>query len=344
MMGVDVTEQSLESVALYWEDLIRKSPNHVLGFTNASFGSDAFLPIEAGDLTDEEYASLIRLYRERGYFYSGEHYQESSYPVCPVMDNYRFVNFSRRGFGALIAHAKGDFSQMGYCHYTEAIFVEDEDLRYPENGLLNDRENGPREIEIDDEINGVLRNNDGFFGGKRLFVPITAKAGYYWPGDRITLRYGEDSYDLEVEGIVCFKDHQEYLKFLDYRDVEFLNEPPCLGEPLLMLGKPDEIASVEPDELAYVLTRFAMDETGRVVAYHLLYGDQLAYDKVKGQWQRVAPDPRFCSTDEVYFQRDPKTTCVEIEQEDVLNLCDGKLPFDLMADLVRKHFSKDEQE
>jgi len=147
-----------ENTKQYWENLIKTTKHKVIGYINTAYGSDLFLSMENGKLSHEEYAAIIKDYRKNGYFYSGEDFQDSGYDCTPVLDNYRWIDFSRRGFGGLIALSKGDYSEMGYCHYTESMFINPDDLKYPNGELNKGITRANSEIEIDDETYSLVKN------------------------------------------------------------------------------------------------------------------------------------------------------------------------------------------
>ena len=228
-------------VKAYWEELIRTSPHQVIGYTDAAYGSDRFLSMESGELSDEEYAALIRDFREHGYFYTGEDFQDSCRECAPVLDNYRWIDFSRRGFGRLVAEARGDYSAMGYCHYTEAIFYAEKDKRYPDGERNQGVAIPPLKLEIGRRTAAFLAKSKVFAERVWLALPFSKDAeSHYWVGDVVTLSSNGYQEDWLVEGILEFRDESEYETYRDSRDITLVfTEDPVIGKPLLLLSRQD---------------------------------------------------------------------------------------------------------
>ena len=226
-----------ENIKQYWENLIKTTKHKVIGYINTAYGSDYFLSMENGKLTDEEYAAIIKDYRKNGYFYSGEDFQDSGYDCTPVLDNYCWIDFSRRGFGGLIARSKGDYSEMGYCNYTENMFFDSKELKYPEGGLNKGITRAIKEIEIDidtyDLVKNALKSQDNFL----IAIPMPKQTNaFYWIDDGVTLVFNKKKIKAKVKGIANFNSSQEFKDFLEYRYIKcFYNEKDLDNPPILMV-------------------------------------------------------------------------------------------------------------
>ena len=216
-----IEKQMADDEANYWEPLIASTQKKVIGYTNTAYGSSEFLPVEAGDITHEEYAAIVKDFRENGYFFSGEEYQDSCYDCTPVLENYRYVDFSRRGFGALIARSQSDYSLMGYSNYTEEACFDSEEVRYPLGGRKRDLKKGAKRIEINKHTADVFCEEIAAKSEKMIFVrvPETEK-GFYWSGDKVFLTCGEETFEGIVKGVMIFCDVAE---FEDFRERRRLN-------------------------------------------------------------------------------------------------------------------------
>lgn len=221
----------------YIEGLIKTTKRKVIGYINTAYGTDKFLPISAGNLTDEEYAAVIRDIRKNGYLYTGEHYQDSSYPCTPVLDNYRWVDFSRRGFGGVMARARGDYSSMGYCHYTERMFINSKYLKFPDGELRKGLTRAQSTIEVDEKTFELAARERKKRSGVLVAVPIPKdEEGYFWIGDGIYLRFGETTFKGEVQGVINFDKESEFTDFLGYRHIKCAFDSGALnGKPLLLV-------------------------------------------------------------------------------------------------------------
>ena len=225
-----------ENTKQYWENLIKTTKHRVIGYINTAYGSDLFLSMENGQLSHEEYAAIIRDYRKNGYFYSGEDFQDSGYDCTPVLDNYRWIDFSRRGFGGLIALSKGDYSEMGYCHYTESMFINPDDLKYPNGELNKGITRANSEIEIDDETYSLVKKELKQQKGILIAVSIPKDTkGFYWIDDGITLRFNEKRIKAKIKGIANFNDKKEFEEFLEYRHINCAYNQKNLDNPPLLL-------------------------------------------------------------------------------------------------------------
>lgn len=222
----------------YWENLIKTTKHRVIGYINTACGSDLFLPLQNGKLSDEEYAAIIKDYRKNGYLYSGEDFQDSYNDCTPVLDNYRWIDFSRRGFGALIAKAKGDYSEMGYCHYTENMFINPDYIKYPKGGLNKGITRATNVIEINDETFSLISQQLKQEQKSLISVPIIkTKKEFYWINDGVTLCFNGKRIKAKIRGIACFNDKEEFVKFLEYRRINCVyNEKDLANFTLLIIS------------------------------------------------------------------------------------------------------------
>lgn len=225
-----------ETEKRYWENLIKTTKHKVIGYINTAYGSDLFLPMENGELTDEEYAAIIKDYKKNGYFYSGEDFQDSGYNCTPVLDNYRWIDFSRRGFGGLIAHSKGDYSEMGYCHYTESMFINREELKFPNGKINKGITHADNEIAINSETFDLIKKELKSQKGNLIAVPIQKDTkGFYWIGDGVTLCFCEKRIKAKVKGIINYNEKEEFAKFSEYRQIKCVFNEKDLDNPPFLL-------------------------------------------------------------------------------------------------------------
>ena len=217
-------------------EMIAKTKRRVIGYANTDCGSDCFLPAQAGDLSYEEYAAIVKDYRLHDYFYSGEEYQDSFSACTPILDNYRYVVFSRRGFGAMIANVLGDFSPFGYCGYTESEFIDDSDRHYPEGGLYEDVPRANSAIQVDENTLSLLeeaKHHDSHFVA--VLVPQEEK-GYYWDQDEVVLTCGEQEVKAKVESVGYYMCEEEYAWQQEARSMVFSPwQQPYQGKLILLV-------------------------------------------------------------------------------------------------------------
>ena len=216
----EIMRHRKDAYAAQMEEAMRTTPHRVIGYTNTDFGSDAFLPISAGDLSREQYAAVLKDFRAHGYFYSGQEYQDSCSDLTPVLDDYRYVEFSRRGFAALVAESLGDYSDMGYCGYTEAAFIEDEDRVYPVGGRYDDVPQAADRIEVDADTYAILAQEAAEPSGTLIAVLVpTDETRFYWENDEITLVCNEQKIEATVRTIGIFASKNWYDWLQDAREV-----------------------------------------------------------------------------------------------------------------------------
>ena len=227
-----------EKTKEYWENLIKTTKHKVIGYTNTVYGSDHFIPITTGNLTDEEYAAIIKDYRKNGYLYSGEDYQDSLFDCTPVLDNYRCVDFSRRGFGGLIARSKGDYSEMGYCHYTEQMFINHNDLKFPKGGLNKGITRQTGKIDIDEEIYYLIKDERKNQSKALITIPLTnTNNAYYWIDDGVTLCFEDKIIKAKIRAIANYKNEEEFIKFIENRRIKCIFTAKILKKtPLLLIS------------------------------------------------------------------------------------------------------------
>ena len=203
----EILDEEAKAEGKEWDKLVKTTTRRVIGYTNTAFGSDHFLGVSAGSLTKEEYAAILKDFRAHDYFYSGEDYQDSTFDCTPVLDDYRYVDFSRRGFAALIAEANGDFSPMGYCAFTEAEFFEEDEYVFPEG------------IEVDEKTFRYLEEADKDRTDTLVAVLVPeAETGYYWENDGVTLQYGNEYATGMVFAIGKFASREDYDCYQEWRE------------------------------------------------------------------------------------------------------------------------------
>jgi len=215
----EILDKEARAEAKEWDKLVETTPRRVIGYTNTAFGSNHFLSVSAGNLTKEEYAAILKDFRAHGYYYSGEDYQDSSRDCTPVLDDYRYVDFSRRGFGALIAEANGDFSPMGYCAFTEAEFFEEDEYVFPKGGLHPDVPHADSLIAVDEDTFRRFEEAEANSADTLVAVLVPeAETGYYWDCDGVTLQCGEEYAGGMVFAIGKFASREEYDCYQEWRE------------------------------------------------------------------------------------------------------------------------------
>ena len=204
-----------KNINSYWEKLIKETKHKVIGFINSISDTCDFFPIYPTELSEHELASIIKEYRENGYFYSGEDYQESDEANVPVLDNYRYVEFSRRGFGKLMAMVQKDYSLMGYTFFTEKCLLLEEEKKFPKKGLTEKVAHGSLDLEVTEKVfnivKGIRINKINSF----VLLPIDDLQGYYWTNDLLKLYYGGEVETAQVSIIAKFRSEKEFKEIMD---------------------------------------------------------------------------------------------------------------------------------
>ena len=207
-----------ESSKAYWEKTIKDTKHKVIGFINGIWESTNFFPISPTELSDEEFAAIIKEYRENSYFYSGEEYQESLEANVPVLDNYRYVDFSRRGFGKMMALAQGDYSSMGYASYTEKCLLPEIEKKFPKKGLKEDITHGSLDLEVTEGHFNIIKDIRINKVNSFVLLPIDDSQGYYWTNDLLKLYYGGEVETAQVSIIAKFRSEEEFKEIMEVNE------------------------------------------------------------------------------------------------------------------------------
>lgn len=208
-LGEEEKAKRLQEMAL--------TSRRVLGWTSQPFHGDAFLL--GDDLNEEEWAALVSDVMAHDYLFAGEDHQESEEAVYPVLDDYRYHQLSRRGFGALMAEAHGDFSEFGYARYTESCLIEDKDRAFPNGGKTIEEENPPYSFEVTEEfLDSFIEWNKDH---NPCYMVLPLGKGFYWLKDLVSLTYGNKKWSGTIEALHLFHSKEELLgKYEGYEDYE----------------------------------------------------------------------------------------------------------------------------
>lgn len=193
------------------EKEIAQCKRQVIGWMTSPGFSAAFLRKE--DSEEEEYDAVIRDIQQHGYLFAGEEHQDKEdEAVYPVLDDYRYHVFSRRGFGDLMAEAHGDFSEYGYARYTEARWPEEES-RFPPKSKTLVEEEPAHEFELPDaEFDSFLSRYE--YVSPCYFVLPLGK-GHYWLDEKITLKCKEKSWSGAIIALHCFQSREEFDEYYE---------------------------------------------------------------------------------------------------------------------------------
>ncbi len=202
------------------EKEIAECKRKVLGWAVTPFQSLAFLKKDFED--DEENTAVIADIRRHGYCFAGQDHQEREQEaVYPILDDYRYHSFSRRGFGDLMAEAHGVFSEFGYARYTEASLIEDQDLSFPPKTKTLEEDNPPFEFDLlEDAFDAFVAWNQE---RNPCYFVLPLGQGHYWLNDVITLRCGEKKWSGKIKALHCFQSREELDEY--YEDVDELIIP-----------------------------------------------------------------------------------------------------------------------
>ena len=170
-------------------ELAMTTPRRVIGWAYRPYGG-RLAPYQGED--DESYCAFLRDVLEHGYSMTGERYQNEE--LEPVLDDYTWGDFSRRGFGRLMALAAGEHGDFDYAGHMEDL--GDEDVVIPTEGLYPEMKHASLKLPVSKETYGEIfslpKNDD--FSAVIYLLPIPLPNGeYYFPDDRITL--------LDQEGV-----------------------------------------------------------------------------------------------------------------------------------------------
>lgn len=146
-------------------------------------------------LPDEAYQAVVDDIREHGYLFTGEDYQDSNY-CTPVFNNYRMGNFSRRGFGGMMAEAHGHTDQYAYALYTDGWSIKEKKKKFPTGTKNKNIPDAPSIIEVSESVlERAIRETEEPKTDEvcylsyvfNLPIELDESKGYYFDGESVTL-------------------------------------------------------------------------------------------------------------------------------------------------------------
>ena len=149
--------------------------------------------VEETECSEAALQAIIAEIQKKGYNFTGWHHQESSY-CAPVLNDGKKRLFSQRGFGGVMAMAKGDFSPMGYAGYAFYYFDEEQDasMKMPTSSQGFNPILFKPETDLNEEI--ALEVTEEIFKGAEggnCVLPDCEIIRFLDVGDTLTLVCGE---------------------------------------------------------------------------------------------------------------------------------------------------------
>lgn len=293
-----------------FEENLDKCQSHVLGWINASNGTSCAL--NHGQLSEDEYLAIVKDIREHGYLFSGEDHQNAGEPCNPVLEDYTYVDFSVRGWGGVMADARGDFEEMAYTSYTGWHDLPGDKVFPPFASTYKEKKPQNEFKVTHDIIEGLLNIAQAKEEGERyaylFFAPFPSQ-GHYWFGDQIKLSDEETTLIALIEGIYIFnnkEDFEEKIELLKAREEITLvyetlpqEEGPyfvlalsCDGVPLKEIQ--EDITSEELDQILFPQeiqdTVFIQNEDGLFACLKSEDSQTSVYAKFDNdQWIKSSP-------------------------------------------------------
>ncbi len=144
---------------------------------------------EEGEASFAAQAAIIDDIREHNYLFSGYDHQEARYGA-PVLNDGRIRNFTRRGFGELMAEAYGYDSLFNYSRFTDRFPVSED--RLPSERYVDGECEFMAPEELAEEF--ILEDGEYNFDEKTVITDDLDKLRYIDKGDTVT--FGGRSYDV----------------------------------------------------------------------------------------------------------------------------------------------------
>lgn len=221
-------------------NLAKKTKRRVIGWTYCPFGGKLR---ENRDSSDEVYAAFIKDILDHGYLFSGEAYQDLE--MEPVLDDYTYGSFTRRGFGAMMALCQGEHGFFSYASYSDEVEPWENSVRpsaglYPEYVLANENA-----IEVDEKTFADMKRRSEEVDSYEeplylLGVPFPKEGEFYFLGEAIYIRNKdtmEETY--HILRLIQKRSPGEPLISEDMegvRDYFYPKDMPSFDSPFLLLG------------------------------------------------------------------------------------------------------------
>ena len=171
--------------------LAKETKRKIIGWAYYPYGGKLLINKEK---SDEVYAAVVKDVIEHGYLFSGEAFQ--TLDMFPVLEDYTYVDFSRRGFGALMALCHDEHGPFAYAAYSDEVEPWEDTVTpdaglYPELSLANEDP-----IEIDGEIfdDIIAKAEESHDLDEALYLlPVPLPEGkYYFLNEAIYLKSKRD--------------------------------------------------------------------------------------------------------------------------------------------------------
>ena len=127
---------------------------------------------------------------------------------------------------------------MGYCHYTERMFFDEKQLKFPQGGLKKGITRAQSTIFVDEKTFNLALTERKKHSGVLIAVPVPkSETGYFWIDDGVTLVLGEKKLRAKVCAGAGFNAEKDFTDFLSYRHVKCVyDEEQIKTTPLLLVS------------------------------------------------------------------------------------------------------------
>lgn len=194
-------------------ELAKTTPRRVIGWFYRPYGQLE----EINKRDPEAYAAIVKDVMDHHYLCSGEEYQDDE--LEPVLDNYKFVSFTQRGFAQLMADADGLVQPHASTMYTQREFIMKSHT--PSSGIYPDVKEASHEIEIPQAFFDVANELMDTESDESLCyscpVPMP-REGVYYLGQTLLLETQNmgDFEFFEIKGIRLIQNKKEYIEYIKF--------------------------------------------------------------------------------------------------------------------------------
>ncbi len=209
-----------------------------------------FLPLNIEDENEEVINAIIDDIRKNNYKFTALDPEEDNYFV-PVLNNYRYVDMSRKNFATLLAIANNENGEDDYKKYLDTNYIPKKDKVYPDESLRG-FESIFEFISMDKEIVDYIIDS---IEEDLFYIPLTINGDKkYRHAEYLLVDNNELSIPLRIERLIYFKNLDDFNKPSNLEKIDEISFKRSLlndidtSHPFMIIG-----VYVEPSNFLAVL-------------------------------------------------------------------------------------------